>query len=173
MKKLLILILLLALGFGFYFLNKDNTTDNTDTSNPTEAFKPDPSSATFIFDGEPITFSRGIHGSEEGEISILDEKATGDLNNDGKADTVLLLANNSVGSGVFIYIAAYVSGPVNYKGTDALFVGDRISPQSISIANGVVTFKYLDREADESFAAEPTVPVTKQFVYKNSEFVER
>ena len=66
-----------------------------------------------------------------------------------------------------------MSGPVNYKGSIATFLGDRVAPESISISKGVVTIKYLDRKEDEAFAAEPTVSVTKQFIYKNGELVEK
>ncbi len=173
MKKIFILIIIVAIVSGGYFLLSRSSTTNNTPENKTTAFQPDPSSATFTIDNEPITLSHGARESEEGEITLLDEKATGDLNNDNKADTALLLADSSIGSGVFIYVAAYVSGPVSYKGTNAVFVGDRISPQSLSIANGVVTFKYLDRKAEEPFSAEPTISITKQFFYKNSELVEK
>lgn len=172
MKKPLIALIVIVAGLGFYFLSQNSEpVENTPTQ--TTNFQPDASSATFTIEGETITLSHGIRGSEEGEISILGEKATGDLNNDGKTDTALLLADTSVGSGVFIYIAAYVSGPVSYKGTGAIFIGDRISPESISINNGVVTLEYLDRKPDEPFSSEPTVSVTKQFVFKNGEFVAK
>ena len=77
------------------------------------------------------------------------------------------------GSGTFIYAAAYLSGPVNYKGTEALFIGDRIAPQSVSISQGVVTVSYLDRKDDEPLSAEPTVSKNMQFVVRGGAFVER
>lgn len=141
-------------------------------------FEPDPSNSTFIFDDSKVTLSNG-RGEEKSEDEIpfetilLKERASGDLNMDDKNDTVVLLTRSGGGSGTFIYIAAYVSGPISYKGTNAVFIGDRISPRLVTIEDGVATMKYLDRRDDEPFAAEPTVPVSKQFVYKNGEFVER
>ena len=103
----------------------------------------------------------------------MDKFAYGDLNADGKEDTVLLLTRYGAGSGIFIYLAAFTSGPVTYKGSKAIFIGDRIAPKSLSIKGDTVTVEYLDRKPDEAFATEPTVSASKQFTYKNGEFVEK
>ncbi len=180
MKKLLILVIILVLPvLGYMFLGKEDAT--TDTTNPTTTtqFQPNPESATFLFDDGSITLINGrrsIEDSETGlsdDIWLLDEKASGDLNSDGKTDSAVLLARSGGGSGTFIYLAAYVSGPVNYKGSNAIFVGDRIAPESITISNGVATFHYLDRGDNEPMSAEPTVETTKQFVYKNGTLEEK
>ncbi len=145
-----------------------------------ESFRPDPSSATFIFDDELVTLSAGRNESIVApgsalleETILMDQFAYGDINADGKEDTALLLARYGAGSGTFIYAAAFVSGPVTYRGSKAIFIGDRIAPQSISINEGVVTVIYLDRGPGEALAAEPTIMVSKQFVYRAGEFKER
>jgi len=159
MKKIILIILILALGFYVFFMRDDKVEVNTGGDTAGETFRPDPSQAVFP----------GI----EGEITLLEERAYGDINNDEKIDTVVFLAESGGGSGVFIYAAAYVSGPVNYKGTNAIFLGDRIAPQSISIANGAVTVRYLDRNEDEPLAAEPTISAAKVFTYQGGELVEK
>lgn len=177
MKKLLILIIILLAILGlFYFKSQSgNETKNTET----QVSSPTPSNATFTFDDGSITLSSGRSTKEDeatglsDEVWLLEEQASGDLNKDGKSDTVVLLARSGGGSGTFIYIAGFVSGTVSYKGTNALFVGDRISPESVSISNGIATFKYLDRRDDEPFSAEPTVEVVKQYIYQNGQFVEK
>jgi hypothetical protein len=179
MKKFITLLIILAGIVAVYYYKHNQAPASVVPGNTSDkTFKPDARSATFRFDDEDITLSQGKNQlkDESGSVQetfLLDENAYGDLNKDGKEDTVVLMARSGSGSGVFVYVAAYVSGPISYKGTNALFLGDRISPQSIFIANGVATVKFLDRNADEAFAEEPTVPVTKEFVYKNGEFVER
>lgn len=183
MKKIIIIIIILAAAILFYAMRNTFPIDKTGSSAMSEnsVFRADPTNATFIFDDGPITLSAGrdertvVSGSAlTEEIVLLDKFAYGDVNRDSKEDTVLLLARYGAGSGVFIYAAAFISGPVTYRGSEAIFIGDRIAPQSISInQRGIVTVKYLDRALDESFAAEPTVPASKQLVYKNGEFVER
>ena len=163
-------------------MRDDSSTNKTGTLSKSEGgvFHPDPSNATFIFDEEAITLSAGRNEKKVlpgntlvEETILLDKFAYGDINADGKEDTVLFLARYGAGSGTFIYLAAFVSGPVTYRGTEATFIGDRIAPQSVSINGGGVTVEYLDRGADEALAAEPTVATSKRFVYRAGEFQER
>ncbi|MDB5254405.1 MAG: hypothetical protein JWL80_471, partial [Parcubacteria group bacterium] len=107
------------------------------------------------------------------ETSLTDVRAYGDINGDGKDDTAALLIQIGGGSGEFVYLVGYVSGTVTYKGTNAVFIGDRIQPKTITIKNGVVTVNFLDRKADESFADEPTVNTSKQFVYTKGTLVAK
>lgn len=180
MKKLLLLMLIVVAAALFFWSSPAEDNDPEDTSGTTVVgeFQPDPSTATFTFDEEVVTLSAGRSEAVDDvglvtETELLSESATGDLNADGKPDKVVLLARSGGGSGTFIYAAAYVSGPVSYKGTNALFIGDRIAPQSISVTNGVATVRYLDRKPDEAFSAEPSVSTTKQFFYRNGELQER
>ena len=182
MKKIIVIIVILAAAVFFYTIRGKSPTEEVGTPqiNENGAFRPDPSSATFIFDDGSIILSAGRNersvtpGSALVEETVLlDKFAYGDINADDKEDTVLFLARYGGGSGTFIYLAAFVSGPVTYRGSKATFIGDRISPQSISISRGIVTVEYLDRGPDEALVAEPTVRVSKQFVYKNGEFQEK
>ena len=181
MKKIIIIAIVIVTAF-FLFTMRDNFlgSNNVPTINKTGTFHPDPSNATFIFDDESITLSEGrsekviVHGSALTEETLMtDLLAYGDINSDNKEDVALLLTRSGGGSGTFIYLAAFVSGPVNYKGSEATFIGDRIAPQSISIKGNVVTVDYLDRKVDDSFTTEPTVHTSKQFIYKDRGFQEK
>lgn len=173
MKKFLLLIIII-LAAGFLYFKKHNVSAPAPSlNNNLSTTEKDPSNGTFSIDDEKFTLSNGKAESENGTVELLEEKAAGDINKDGKDDNVLLLAQSGGGSGVFIYIAAYISGPVSYKGTNAIFIGDRISPESVAVSNGVITLKYLDREPDESFASEPTVPKTLQFVLQGGILEEK
>ncbi|MEK7176118.1 MAG: hypothetical protein AAB695_01955 [Patescibacteria group bacterium] len=161
MKKLFIAIIILAAAAFFYYMPNISLNVKNDGASKTSQsgdFRPDPSSAVFS----------GVE-----EATVLENRAYGDLNNDGKTDVVVFLAESGGGSGVFIYAAAYVSGPINYKGSNAVFLGDRIAPQNVFIKNGIVTVSYLDRGPDEPFAAEPTFAVSKELVYRNGTLEEK
>ena len=181
MKKIIILLIVLIVGAGalYYFKYKPGPNQVISGNVQGDKFLPDPRSGTFTFDNQTVTLSGGKAEQtdpETGEVEdtlLLDEKGYGDLNGDGKQDAVVLLSQSGSGSGVFIYAAAYVSGPLNYKGTNAVFLGDRVAPESVSISNGVVTVKYLDRGPDEPYAADPTIPSSKQFVYNNGGLVAK
>lgn len=175
MKKIIVLVLLIgALVALFFFKDESGKVRNENTPEQGASFNPDPSNASFDFNNETIVLSQGKRVTSTGEETmLLDQTGRGDLNGDGKEDTAVFLARIGGGSGVFIHVAAYVSGPVNYKGTNTIFIGDRVAPQSISIENGVLTATFLDRAEDEPYAAEPTVSVTKEFIYQNGTLEER
>ena len=184
MKKTIIIAIVIILGVAvLIYAMRDKSEVKEATPNVTTEngnFKPDPSNATFTIEDETITLASGKNESETApgsamteETTLMDKFAYGDLNADGKVDTALLLARYGGGSGTFIYAAAFVSGPVNYKGTQTVFIGDRIVPQSIAISGGIVTVTYLDRKADEALAVEPTILESKQFIYRNGEFQEK
>ena len=182
MKKIIIIILVVLLGVAaYYFIPSSPSVGKAlpGTSKDSE-FHPDPSNATFVFDDGSISLSSGKYETKitsgsalTEEIDLMDKFGYGDINQDGKNDTALLLAQYGGGSGVFIYVAAYVSGPVSYKGSDAIFIGDRIAPQSLSIDGKTITVKYLDRGPNDPFSAEPTISTTKQFIYQSGKLQEK
>ena len=182
MKKIVVIILIIIALVFLYNIRDNFTTKKTDTPtvNENSTFHPDPSNATFIFDDGPVTFSSGKNEKPIApgsafieETIILDKLAYGDLNADGKQDTAMLLARYGAGSGTFIYVAVFISGPVTYKGSNTIFIGDRIIPQSISIDGDIVVVNYLDRKSSEALAAEPTIKTSKQLVYKSGKFLEK
>ena len=180
MKKLFLVIVIIVVGLGYFALR-----DGTDEAVPNvpivdDGFRPDPSNATFIFDEGPVTLEKGIREVEVAPGSAMKEETLltdfvgyGDVNKDGKNDAVAILVQSGGASGVFIYLAGYVSGPVTYKGTNAIFLGDRITPKSVSISNEIITVNYLDRKESEPFTAEPTVPVARNFQYQGGTLIEK
>jgi hypothetical protein len=92
--------------------------------------------------------------------------ATGDLNGDGTPDTAFILTQNPGGSGTFYYVAVALKEPEGYRGTNAVLLGDRIAPQTLSIEDGILTVNYADRKPEEPMAAKPSVGVTKHFVVR-------
>ena len=171
MKKILaFLVLLIIVAVGWFLWTGRGSNSAPEIKIAPATSKPDASNATFTFEDGPVTLTNGNSDA----VSLTDYKAYGDVNQDGKNDTAVILAQSSGGSGVFVYVAAYVSGNVTYKGSNAVFIGDRISPESISIdASGNIKVTYLDRKPNEPMAAEPTVPTTKTYSYVSGELVEK
>ncbi|MDP4009017.1 MAG: hypothetical protein Q8P71_01145 [bacterium] len=183
MKKLFIVLAVIVIGgLAIYFLDdgENKTPDFRAQKSEDEVFKPDPSNATFIFEDGPITLSGGkatqTVSPDSGfleEISLTKVQDLGDINEDNRDDAVVLIERIGGGSGQFFYIAAFVSSGSSFKGTNAFYVGDRISPQSVDVSNGIITLKYLDRSAEEPFAASPTIPASKEFAFRSGTLVER
>ncbi|MES2214095.1 MAG: hypothetical protein V4465_01750 [Patescibacteria group bacterium] len=182
MKKIIGIIIVILIGWALWHAYKTSTapqgpSSQAPTNTQVTSGHPDASKATFTFEDGPITFKDG-----KSEIKIADSSAIqetemtntigyGDINNDDKEDMAGVIIQTGGGSGTFFYLAAYVSGPLAYKGSNAVFLGDRISPQSVSIKNGVINVSYLDRKPDEPFDAEPTVKTSKDFTFSKGELI--
>lgn len=180
MKKLLLATLIIAIAVGGYFYFKPHTGTPKVEIEASQS-RPDISNATFNIEGEDVTLKNGSFvapPSTPDSVVSQDTELTkfisyGDINGDGKNDTVAILTQTGGGSGYFFYLVAYVSGNVQYKGTQGVFIGDRVSPKSISIDNGIIKVTYLDRKPSEPYAADPTILTEKLYTYKNGGLQEK
>lgn len=182
-KSFIFLIIVVVLGFGIWYtvhIHSSATVTPPIKIAPATTH-PDPSNATFQFSDGPVTLKNGTaitditpNGELTQETDLTKYMAYGDLNGDGKTDVAFLLVQQSnSGTGVFLNVAAYVSGLVQYQGTNAIFLGDNVIPKSIAMSNGIITVMYLDRTANEAMTDAPTVLTTKTFAYINGELVEK
>ncbi|MBX4189201.1 YdgA family protein [Candidatus Parcubacteria bacterium] len=185
MKKAAIIVVLVVIaGIGGWYLGHRREATST-KQEPVKVAPtvdhPDASNATFLFEDGPVTLKKGAattdvtpNGEVTQDTTLTDDIAYGDINKDGKTDTAVLLVQSGSGSGIFLYVGAYLSGVVTYKGSNTVFIGDRVTPKSVSVdKSGVITVTYLDRRANEPLAADPTVLTTKRFVYANSQLEEK
>ena len=117
---------------------------------------------TYTISGMKFTLKHGY--SEVGDIGIAAKTITryygkdaiGDVNNDGRADLVFLITQEFGGSDKFFYLVARLDLPSGRVGTQALYLGELIVPQKISIdSRGIVLVNYLDRKEGESFTDPP------------------
>ncbi|HRH25700.1 MAG TPA: hypothetical protein PLD99_01965 [Parcubacteria group bacterium] len=180
MKKFLILIIIVGVAYGLYWYKTNNSEVKKVEIAPTVS-KPDIANANFLFEGEEVKLRNGKSSTEIApdsavtiETALSGDIVYGDINNDSKSDAVSLATQTGGGSGLFVYLLAYVSGNVEYKSLDAVFLGDRISPESLKIdSNGNVLVSYLDRKASEPMSAEPTQLVKKTFKIVSGRLEER
>jgi heat shock protein HslJ len=163
-KKILIifgiLLLLIALLFYKFNFNKENII-NSENKNAVY-------DATYSIDGQQITLKNGLS-----EIAIPDSSAKiitkfwgnqieHDLDDDGTLDNIFIITQETGGTGTFYYVVAKLNTKEGSKGSDAVFLGDRIAPQTISIdenkdRKNVIVVNYADRKESESFAISPSI----------------
>jgi len=186
MKKLIGLVVVVGIGYGIWYLSNKTASTAIPLSNTpvvdstTSTSHPDASNGTFIFEDASVTLKNGSFSQPvvPGSVSAEDTTLTstvgyGDINNDGKEDAVVTLIQNAGGTGTFIYIAGYISGPIGYKGTNSVYVGDRIQPKSIVVDKGEITFNYLERKPEEPMDAEPSISTYKSYSYSDGTLVEK
>ena len=116
----------------------------------------DPRNASYSVDGSAVTLVNGNSASS----AIVGQAVQGDVNADGQTDAALFLARNTEGSGHFYYVAVALHTTDGTTGTNAVLLGDRITPQTIAIQNGVITVNYLDRLPADPMTTAPSVSTT-------------
>jgi hypothetical protein len=123
-----------------------------------------PLNAAYIIEGQEITLDKGrseraIDPGSAIKIrtSIFGNTVKGDLDADGDDDTVLILVHDPGGSGTFYYAAAALNAEGQYRGTNAILLGDRIAPGAITVRNGIIEVSYTDRKPGEPMSSNPSI----------------
>ena len=139
MKKVLILLLVLVLiGVAYFLVQQADYKD-----------------AEFLIDGQVVRL-------DDGAAKYFGNELVTDLDGDGDKDVAFIITHQPGGSGTFYYAVAALKTGTGYVGSDAYFLGDRISPQATTFSPNprhkmVVVFNYADRAAGEPMTAVPTV----------------
>ena len=138
-----------------------------------------PRDATYLIDGELFSLHDGRSTVEtfpgvasKTVVQLYGDPVIGDLNGDGLQDAVVLLRQVTGGSGTFYSLAAAINRGGAWVGTEAVFIGDRISPKPPRILFGVVTIDYFDRRPGEAMAAAPSQLQSKYLVFSEDRFEE-
>lgn len=142
----------------------------------------DPQNTTYLIEGQEVTLVNGVAETETapGSASKTVTRYFGnevevDLNSDGQMDSAFLLTQEGGGSGTFFYVAAALQTAQGTQGTNAIFLGDRIAPQSTNVdPNNPAQFivNYAERKPDEPMSSPPTVGVSKTFKLDGNLLVE-
>ncbi len=120
---------------------------------------------TFSLSGEPVTMKDGIAtvpttlgGASISTLRYFGNELTHDIDGDGKDDVVFLITQESGGSGTFFYLVGALKRDTGYIGTQAVLIGDRISPQTTEKGGGrIVIVNYAERKAGEPMTTSPSV----------------
>ncbi len=161
MKKTIGILIVIAIIIGgiFWYINRVETTTVATVSGYKDS--------TYLIQGEQVTLINGkaetaVSGSSSKNVTqYFGNLAEGDLNSDGRPDAVFFLTQSGTGSGTFYYAVAAIKNSDNtYKGTNAVFLGDRIAPQTIEIKNSSITVNYSDRKPNEPMTTSPSVGKT-------------
>lgn len=132
---------------------------------------PDPTNATYRIERDTVTLTNGraereaAPGSASKVITILgSERASADLDGDGRPDTVVILTHQPGGSGTFSYVAVLLNGATGVSAAPAALLGDRIKVSALRFDGRAVVVDVLERAPGDPLSASPTVAKTKRFV---------
>ncbi len=135
--------------------------------------------ATFLIEGTPVTLLNGIAETEVPDsVSKITTRyfgniAKGDLNGDEIPDLAFLLTQEGGGSGTLYYAVVALQNTNNtYQGTNAIFLGDRIAPQTTEIRNGEVIVNYAVRKEGEPMTTSPRVGVSRYLTVSGALLIE-
>ncbi len=163
MKKKLVasaVLIIIIIGFGVYRLN--SIKNSVGSENNTRF---DLHDGSYIIDGQTVVLKNGISETESdpGSASKTTTKyfgndVAGDFDHDKREDLAFLLTQETGGSGVFYYVVVLLNKVDGSVGTNAVFLGDRIAPQTTELkGEDILVVNYADRNSGESFAVAPSV----------------
>ena len=177
MKKLIFIIILIVV-FAIGIMKFSGKTALVPTPTPAQALS-DYKNIAYQIDGQEILLKNGSAESPAGpdsEETVTTEyfgnEAKGDFNNDGTGDVAFVLTQSGGGTGVFFYVAVALKTVGGYKGTNVIFLGDRIAPQTTEFRNGEIIVNYADRKPNEPFSTTPSVGVSKYLKVNGLQLVE-
>ena len=132
---------------------------------------PDPSNATFKIEGDSVVLVNGRAEREAAPGSatkvttaLAVPRVSGDVDGDGRLDTVVVLIYQPGGSATFFYVAALLNATGGVMTTPAVVLGDRIKVTGVKLDGRTIGVDVLDRTAGQPLTESPSVASTKRFV---------
>jgi hypothetical protein len=173
-KKIVGLFVLLVIVAGLLVLKNYSNNDLVKKSGE-QSYK----NTSYIIEGVSVLLTNGV-SELEGEPGSASKTTTryfgndafGDLNGDGTEDVVFLLTQSGGGSGTFYYVVAALKTGAEYQGTNAVFLGDRIAPQTTEIHGKEIVVNYADRKPNEPMTARPSMGVSKYLKVSGNALIE-
>ncbi|MFZ1745052.1 MAG: hypothetical protein WAU17_03965, partial [Nitrospirales bacterium] len=136
----------------------------------------DPLNATYSIEGRTVRLQDGRseksiapHSASTMKTVVYGKPVYGDLDGDGQKDAAILLIHDPGGSGTFFYVAGALIINGTIRGTNAVWLGDRITPPDLQIRNGILIVRYADRGHGEPMVTTPTVHMAKYLILKDAQ----
>ncbi|MFA5210976.1 MAG: hypothetical protein WC414_00540 [Patescibacteria group bacterium] len=171
-KNILIIIIIFIIIVSYLFYIESKKTKET-----SEIFL-DQKNCAYKIDDKMVLLKNGY--SEEDIIDSNSKIITkyfgneikGDFDEDGLSDSAFILTQDLGGSGIFYYVAVAFGSKTACFGSNAIFLGDRIAPQTISFLDGEIVVNFAVRKDDEAMTALPSVGVSKYLKVVDKQLIE-
>ncbi len=106
--------------------------------------------------GKSAKLKNGTFKGDHLLIHVLYE-AVADFNNDGLIDGVIIIFENSGGSGNFRELCLMFNNGDKLVQADQAFIGDRIKITSLNIDGNIITIDYMDRGENDAYSIDPYI----------------
>lgn len=137
------LLLLIVVIIGVYYIMNDRGSRSDPELDQSTL---DPRNSSFKVANMPVSLTNGLSEVELADVPgakittrYFGNDIRHDLNNDGREDIAFMITQSSGGTGTFYFVVAVLDTGNGFVGSDSFFIGDRISPQSMSIDEGTTT----------------------------------
>jgi hypothetical protein len=104
----------------------------------------------------------GGSGTDALSVELLSQSVLGDLNNDGKNDAAVLLAENTGGTGVFVSLIGFLATDNGFTQSSAVLIDDRPVINAVTIADGIVTVDAVIHGVNDPMVS-PTLKVLESY----------
>lgn len=154
-----ILFAFVVLALGAYLVMRQSSIPEEDS-----VYFSDPRNGTYTISGYPVTLVDGysrvavaIDSAQFIDTRYFGNDVEGDIDGDGDIDRVFIMTQSGSGTGTFYYLVGAINDGNKFHGTNAVYIGDRIAPQTTEFRNNIVIVNFADRMPDEPMVAEPSI----------------
>lgn len=138
---------------------------------------------SYTIDGQRVLLKEGYSTTEQNSmlegtgtpvvtVSIFGKEIVTDFDQNTFTDTASILKSESSATSTYYYIAMALSDGTSVSGTNAIFIGDRITPLTSVYKDGEIVISYYDRGVNEPVTVKPTRMMTRHFKLLNGRLVE-
>lgn len=161
MKTILIgIVAVFVFVGGFFVLNSYIYNEKQG-----ENFSKDHKSVMFYISGEPVALKGGVAeaytdlgGDSKTTVRYFGNEVVHDIDGDGAEDVAFLVSQETVENNNFFYVVGALKRGDGYVGTHAVYVGDRIAPQSTEAGEGrQIVLNYAIAASGDPLTASPSI----------------
>lgn len=122
-----------------------------------------------------VQLQRGLYEnpSQQTTVRLLDQPGTiayGDLSRDGREDGIAIVAANTGGTGVFVYLTAVMDVSRAPQEGISVLLGDRVRVEALSVKPGQVMVEMLAQGPKDAMCC-PTQRVRQTYTLRNNQLV--
>jgi heat shock protein HslJ len=121
-----------------------------------------------VYEGEPFA---GESAARPTLRLLGDLRVKGDLDGDGIDESAVLLAENSGGSGTFIYVAVLERRGGTVRNTGTALLGDRVQVRSLSITDGAIRMEVIQHGSGDALCC-PTGKALRRWILEEESLME-